>query len=95
MATTSAEKLMDRYESRSQGFRTRAAQMGHEISERAKNIPASGFVAAAGLSAIASLVLATSTRQKSWANFVGLWAPSLLLLGIYNKLVKLEKKSRI
>jgi hypothetical protein len=27
---------------------------------------------------------------KPYANFVGLWAPTFLLLGIYNKLVKLE-----
>jgi len=31
------------------------------------------------------------TRKKDLANFVGLWAPSLLIIGVYNKLVKAEK----
>ena len=35
-----------------------------------------------------SMGLAATQRQKGWANFVGLWVPSLLLIGIYNKIVK-------
>jgi hypothetical protein len=26
--------------------------------------------------------------RKTWANFVGQWVPTILILGIYNKLVK-------
>ena len=26
--------------------------------------------------------------RKSWGNFVGQWAPTLLILGLYNKVVK-------
>lgn len=44
---------------------------------------------AVGSMAASALILATSQR-KEYANFVGLWAPSFLLIGIYNKLVKLE-----
>jgi hypothetical protein len=29
-------------------------------------------------------------RQRNVANFVGQWVPTLLLIGLYNKLVKLE-----
>jgi hypothetical protein len=34
--------------------------------------------------------IATLSERKSTANFVGLWVPTFLLFGIYNKLVKLE-----
>jgi hypothetical protein len=27
-------------------------------------------------------------NRKNWANFVGQWAPTFLILGTYNKLVK-------
>ena len=30
--------------------------------------------------------------QSGLANFVGQWAPTLLIIGVYNKVVKLEKE---
>ncbi len=30
------------------------------------------------------------TGQEKRANFIGLWAPTLLMFGLYNKLVKLQ-----
>jgi hypothetical protein len=44
---------------------------------------------AAGAMAISAVLAATSER-KGLANFVGLWAPSLLMLGIYNKIVNTQ-----
>lgn len=41
----------------------------------------------------ASAVFATMKEKKGTANFIGLWAPSLLLIGIYNKLVKMEQNN--
>ncbi len=43
--------------------------------------------------AVGSLGLALTLRllgQKHAANFVGQWVPTILILGLYNKLVKLE-----
>ncbi len=37
-----------------------------------------------------SIGLAVVKERKDFANFVGLWVPSFLLLGIYNKIVKTE-----
>lgn len=48
----------------------------------------------AGGSMLISAGLAAMKKQKGPANFVGLWVPSLLLIGIYNKLVKLEGSDR-
>ena len=44
-----------------------------------------GAFGSMGLSAFFKL-----TGQEKHANFVGLWAPTLLIFGIYNKLVKLQ-----
>ncbi|MEQ1723798.1 MAG: hypothetical protein ABL930_11525 [Pseudobdellovibrio sp.] len=59
------------------------------IEEQTKKIPNLVFLGAALVSIAASAAL-TSTNRKNLGNFVGLWAPTLLCLGIYNKLVKIE-----
>lgn len=56
--------------------------------QTAQYIPSDAFLWAAGASIITSLVLKTQKREHD-ALFVGQWAPTLLLLGIYNKMVKL------
>lgn len=47
---------------------------------------------------IASILLSAGLKlfkgKGSTPNFVGLWVPTFLLLGIYNKLVKLEGNDR-
>ena len=43
--------------------------------------------------AVGSIGLSVTLRllgQKEAANFVGHWVPTILILGLYNKLVKLE-----
>ena len=42
----------------------------------------------------ASAVMLATSRKKEYANFVGMWAPCFMLIGIYNKLVKLEGNDR-
>lgn len=59
------------------------------IEKQTKKIP-SGFFLALGLGSIlASLGLQAAGKQKA-SNFVGLWVPTILIMGLYNKLVKLE-----
>lgn len=53
----------------------------------AKMLPSDVFLWASLGSMAASLVLKIMKEDKT-ALFVGQWAPSFLLLGIYNKLVK-------
>ncbi|MEK7357708.1 MAG: hypothetical protein AAB250_14750 [Bdellovibrionota bacterium] len=43
-------------------------------------------VASMGLSATTALIF----RNRPLGNFFGLWAPSFMLIGVYNKIVKLE-----
>jgi len=62
--------------------------MTKAIEHQTAKIPSSYFLAAAGGAVIVSLGMAIMSEKKGWANFVGTWVPSLLLLGIYNKIVK-------
>ena len=54
------------------------------IREQLREIPEDSFIVGAVASIAASLVL-RSIRKHSDAHFVGQWAPTLLLLGLYAK----------
>jgi len=59
------------------------------LEEQTAKIPSDVYLwAAVGSMALSfGLIL---TRQKHAALFFGQWAPSLLIIGLYNKLVKIE-----
>jgi hypothetical protein len=59
------------------------------IEEQTARWPSDIFLWAAGASILGSLTLELLGRKED-ATFVGQWAPTLLILGLYNKLVKLE-----
>ncbi len=59
------------------------------IENQTAKLPSDTFLWAAGASIVGSLVLNILDRKEQ-ANFVGQWAPTLLILGLYNKLVKLH-----
>ncbi len=67
-----------------EGRLTRAIEM------QTSKLPSVSYLGLAIGSMAVSAGLAVFAERKAFANFVGLWAPSFLLLGIYNKLVKLE-----
>ena len=58
------------------------------IERQTAKLPSDLFLYAAGGSIIASLSLKIMGRDKD-AMFVGQWAPTLLILGLYNKVVKM------
>ncbi|WP_438026313.1 hypothetical protein [Sorangium sp. So ce233] len=60
-----------------------------KIEERTAKVPSGAYL---GL-AIGSMMLSAGfmlAGKKQIANFVGQWVPSLLVIGLYNKLVKIE-----
>lgn len=57
------------------------------IEEQTAKLPSDTFLWAAGASILGALILRTMDRKDD-AQFVGQWAPTLLILGLYNKLVK-------
>jgi hypothetical protein len=57
------------------------------IEQQTAKLPSDVFLWAAGGSIAGSLLLHMSGRKED-ALFVGHWAPTFLILGLYNKLVK-------
>ena len=57
------------------------------IESQTSKIPSSGYLGLAIGSMAASATLKILGKDE-WALFVGQWAPSFLLMGVYNKLVK-------
>ena len=57
------------------------------------SLPSATWLIAAGASMAGSIVL-KFLGKKAAANFVGEWVPTFLLLGIYNKLVKIAGSDR-
>jgi len=65
----------------------REGAVAHSIEEQTAKLPSDVWLWAAVGSIGASLILELSGRERT-ANFLGHWAPTFLLLGVYNKLVK-------
>ena len=67
----------------------REGTVARTIEQQTAKLPSDVFLWAAIGSISASLVLQIAGQAKK-ANFVGQWAPTLLILGLYNKMVKLH-----
>jgi len=59
------------------------------IESYTAQIPSGVYLTLAIGSMAASLVLMAMGRRNV-ANFIGQWAPTILIMGLYNKLVKVE-----
>ena len=64
------------------------------IEEYTAQLPSDTFLWAAGASILGSLTLMCLGRKDD-AHFVGQWAPTLLILGLYNKIVKVAGSDRV
>lgn len=68
-------------------------KVARAIEEQTAKLPSDTFLWAAVGSMAASAML-KMTHRDSASTFVGQWAPTLLILGLYNKLVKLNGTDR-
>jgi hypothetical protein len=59
------------------------------IEEQTTKLPSDVFLWAACGSMVGSLLFQLAGDEKK-ATFIGQWAPTLLILGLYNKMVKLH-----
>ena len=62
-------------------------RLSSRIEAQTSKLPSVGFLGAA-LGAIGASAVLKAVGRDEWALFVGQWAPTFLILGIYNKLVK-------
>ncbi len=67
----------------------REGPIARSIEQQTAKLPSDTFLWAAVGSIATSLILQLTGQEKK-ANFVGQWAPTLLILGLYNKMVKLH-----
>ena len=61
------------------------------VEEQTAWVPSLTYMGLAVGSMIASAVC-MATGRKQLAQFIGQWAPSLLIIGLYNKVVKVENE---
>jgi hypothetical protein len=58
-----------------------------KVEDATKEVPSGMFLSASIAAMGVSAILALSGRHKA-STFIGQWVPTLLILGLYNKLVK-------
>jgi hypothetical protein len=67
----------------------REGPVARTIEQQTAKLPSDTFLWAAVGSIAGSLTLMAMGQEKR-ANFIGQWVPTLLILGLYNKMVKLH-----
>ena len=65
-------------------------QLTRSVESQTAKVPSIGYLGLAVGSMVVSAALAFIFKKRDLANFVGLWAPSILIMGLYNKVVKVE-----
>src|SRR3954454_21314546 len=83
--STATETLSDRQSS--QGFRE--GPLAKALEQHTAQLPSDTFLWAAAGAALCSIGLQLTGAQKL-GNFVGQWVPTILIVGLYNKVVKLH-----
>jgi hypothetical protein len=90
--------------SESEKFAHREGPVAKAIEKQTAKLPSDVFLWLAGASTAASAVLKgieifkpqTLGKGKSFLSvFVGMWAPTFLMLGLYNKLVKVAGSDQV
>jgi len=79
-----------------EGMEPREGPVARKIESVTSKLPSDAFLWASVGSMLVSLGLQMTGRRKSQSvsNFIGQWAPTLLILGLYNKLVKVAGHDR-
>lgn len=72
----------------------REGPVAKTIEKQTSKIPSDAFLWAAG-GAVATSLLLRLLGKKSASNFVGEWVPSILICGVYNKIVKVHGHDQI
>ena len=74
---------------RTDGSKQTEDQLSKTLEKYTAAIPSSGYLAVAVGAMAASLALQL-VGQGKWGNFIAQWVPTWLVIGLYNKIVKLE-----
>lgn len=82
---------MEEYDSSSHtGQRAKTEdQFTKTVENYTAEIPSSAYLGIA-LGSMALSLVCQATGKGKWGNFIAQWVPTWLIIGVYNKLVKLE-----
>ena len=94
MASYTTQTFGERMGSQSEPERHSEGIVARTIEEQTAKLPSDIFLWAAGVSIAASLTLKLKGKDHD-ALFVGQWAAPFLLLGLYNKIVKVAGSDRV
>ena len=83
------QDILDREPKSQPKYSQREGPVARTIEQQTSKLPSDAFLWTALGSIGASLVMMAMGQEKK-ANFVGQWAPTFLILGLYNKMVKLH-----
>lgn len=89
------DKAMETLEQKLESKPVQEGNMTRKVEEQTAKIPSIGYLGFAAAAMGASAALAFGFKKKELAHFIGLWAPSILIMGLYNKLVKLEHEQSL
>lgn len=84
-----AEQFAEREPRRGSRPEHKEGTIARSLEQQTARIPSDAWLWAAFGSIGLSLALEMSGKERT-ANFVGHWAPTFLLIGVYNKIVKLQ-----
>lgn len=78
------------------GSEKKEGAVARALEERTSKLPSDVWLWASVASMAVSfgLQLSGNKKTKAASNFIGQWAPTLLILGLYNKLVKVAGHDR-
>lgn len=87
------KQATDKLETAADQHNKREGATTKKIEETTAAVPSSTWLLLGGGAVLGSIVLKVMGRDAT-ANFVGQWVPTLLILGLYNKMVKLMGSDR-
>lgn len=87
------KQMTDKVGSSAAGNNEQEGSTTKMIEQVTSAIPSATWLMLGGGAVVGALVLKLMGREAS-ANFVGQWAPTILMLGLYNKMVKLMGSDR-
>lgn len=87
------KQMTDKASSAAAGNNQHEGSTTKKIEQMTSAIPSATWLMLGGGAIVGAIVLKAMGRDAS-ANFVGQWAPTILMLGLYNKMVKLMGSDR-
>jgi hypothetical protein len=87
------KNVTDKITDKTHGMNRQEGEVTKGIESVTAAAPSVTWLVLAGGAMVGSLALKIAGRDKT-ANFVGQWVPTILMLGLYNKIVKVMGSER-